>query len=255
MAFGATRIAVIGAAFTAGLALLAPGPAAAADFKPDPAGQKPLASGAAIEPGTFSIWSWGWQDEASEKSPERMTGLTLTFPDGDHAGSGRGFGVGSPRAFGVLGEDVGLSVGAAVMPRSYAPVPDLASAFDGEGGGQAGVGGRVSLHDFSFGGAMISTRRNPFVTIGPQNEFVGGHDIDVSYSFNSGSVSLSHTTNADLLGLNQPGGSAMALSGRYLLGRNLDMTALFAVEDAGPGDPIAAALEGFALRAGFRLSF
>ena len=254
MTFGAARIAVTGAAFAAGLALLAPGSAAAADFKLDRANHRPLASGAAMEPGSFSIWSWGWQDDAPDRSPERMTGLTLTFPDGDRPGSGRGFGVGTPRAFGLLGEDVSVSVGAAVMPRSYAPVPDLASVFE-PNGGQAGVGGRVSLHDFSFGGAVIGTRRNPLVSLGPQNDFLGGHDIDVSYSFDAGSVSLSHTTNADLLGLNRPGGTAMAVSGRYLLGRNLDMTALFAVEDSGPGDPIAAALEGFALRAGFRLSF
>jgi len=255
MVFGATRIAMTGTALAAGLVLLAPGPVAAADFNPDPANQAPLASPANPERGAFSIWSWGWQDGASEKSPDRMTGLALTFPDGDRAGSGRGFGAGTPRAFGLLGEDVGLSLGAAVMPRSYAPASDVASAFSADGADQAGVGGRVSLHEFSFGGALIGTRRNPLVRLGPQTDFAGGHDIDVSYSFASGSVSVSHTTNADLMGLNEPGGAAMALSGRYLLGHNLDMTALFAVENTGPGDPIAAALEGYALRAGFRLSF
>ena len=55
MPFGATRIAVIGAALTAGLALFMAGPAAAADFRPDPGSEKPLASGSTIKPGTFSM--------------------------------------------------------------------------------------------------------------------------------------------------------------------------------------------------------
>ncbi len=252
MVRGATHLAVLGAVILTGLLLLLllllPRSAAAGDFRPQPAGGDPLMLGS--ETGESGLWlrSWGPAERSSDAPAPRLSGLKLTFPEGED--SAAGVGLGAPRAFSVMGEDVGVSVGAGVSPRSHPPAPDLASAFD-----QAGVGGRVSLRHFSLGGAYIGSRQDPALRFGPPGSFVGGHDFDLSYSFASGSVSLSHTEGVDLLGLNDPGGQSVALSGHYLVGHNLDMTGLFALEGADGDDPIQEALAGFALRAGLRLSF
>lgn len=249
MVRGFAYFAVLGAVFLTGLLLLLPGSAAAGDFRPEPGGKQLLLGPEMAESG-ISLRSWGPAGQPAEASPPRLSGLTLTFPDGNGGETGAGIALGAPRAFGVMGEDVGLSVAAGVSPRSHAPAPDLASAFD-----QAGVAGRVMFSRFSLGGAYIGSRQNAAQTFGPPPAFVGGHDFDLSYSFDSGSVSLAHTEGADLLGLNQPGGRSVALTGHYLLGHNMDMTALFALEGSDGDDPIQAALAGFALRAGLRLSF
>lgn len=249
MVRGFAYLAVLGAVILTGLLLLLPRSAAAGDFRPDPAAGKRLLLGPELGESGVSVRAWGPAGQPVQASPPRLSGLTLTFPDGNGSETGAGIGLGAPRAFGVMGEDVGLSVGAGVSPRSHAPAPDLASAFD-----QAGVAGRVMFSRFSLGGAYIGSRQNAAQGFGPP-VFVGGHDFDLSYSFDSGSVSLAHTEGADLLGLNQPGGRSVALTGHYLLGHNMDMTALFALEGSDGDDPIQAALAGFALRAGLRLSF
>lgn len=247
MVRGATFFAVLATAFLTGLLLLLPRSAAADEFRLGSAGERLL-----IGPGTGEdgLWlrSWGPADHPAQDRTPRLSGLSLTDPKAN--GDGAGFGLGTPRAFDLLGADVGVSVGAGVSPRNHRPAPELSSAFD-----QAGFGGRVSLDEFSLGGAFIGSRPGPALRFGPPGNFAGGHDIDLSYAFDSGSVSLSHTQGADVLGLSEPGGEQVALTGRYLLGHNLDMTALFALEGAGDRDPAETALDGFALRAGFRLSF
>lgn len=249
---GATQFTLPGPAFLTGLLLLLPGLAVAGDFRPEPGQSGSLILGP--EQGEGGLWlrSWGPAGRASSETTPlpRLSGLSLSFPEGGDAETGAGIGLGTPRAFGVMGEDVGVSLGAGVSPMAYRPVPELSSAFD-----QAGIAGRVSVDRLSFGGAYIGSRRDPAAGFGPPGDFAGGHDIDVSYFFDSGSVSLSHTEGVDLLGLNEPAGQSVAVTGRYLLGHNLDMMALFALDGTDGNDPVQAALEGFALRAGFRLSF
>lgn len=250
MARSATYLAVVGAGFLTGLLLLLPRSAAAGDFRAGAAENGALMLGPERSESALLLRSWAPDGHSSESSPPRLSGLSLTFPERGSAESGAGVGLEAPRAFGVMGEDVGVSVGAGVSPRASGLVPQLSSAFD-----QAGIAGRVSLHHLSLGGAFIGSRPNPALAFGPPGDFAGGHDVDVSYSFDSGSVSLSHTQGADLLGLNEIGGQSVAVTGRYLLGHNMDMTALFALEGEHNDDPIQAALAGFALRAGLRLSF
>lgn len=247
---GATHFTLPGAAFLTGLLLLLPGLAAAGDFRPEPGQSGSLMLGPEQGESGLSLRSWGPAGHLSETPPPRLSGLSLTFPEGDGAETGAGIGLGAPQAFGVMGEKVGVSLGAGVSPMAHRPVPELSSAFD-----QGGVAGRLSVDRLSFGGAYIESRRDAALGFGPPGDFAGGHDIDVSYFFDSGSVSLSHSEGMDLMGLNEPAGQSVAVTGRYRLGNNLDMTALFAVDGTEGFDPVQAALEGFALRAGLRLSF
>jgi hypothetical protein len=193
-------------------------------------------------------WSWANPDASGQFTP-RLSGLALTWPGGagdDALGSGAGLGV--PRAFGFFGEDVGFSLGAGVARPGDAALLGPGSAD------QAGVGGRVKIRSVSLGGAFIETRETG--AWGEARRMSGGHDIDLSYSFSAGSVSLSHSSGPDMLRpFADQDHDTVALSGRYLVGPGLDMTAALALGGTGANDPVQSAFDGYALTAGLRLSF
>ena len=192
----------------------------------------------------------------------RMSGLALTLPepgDGSHraglrggssaAGAGVDFHPGS-----IAGQAISVTIGSGFASER---APSLGAA-DAVTLNTAGAGARIRISRVSLGSAVFGTRAARFSAGPGAAEAAGGYDLDFSYSFDAGSLSLQHS--AGMGGQGEGFGQLRqrdvdALSGRYLLGPSLDMTGWIGHGGAGDSQPLQADFEGWAMLTGLRLSF
>ena len=246
-------------------------PAAAADLG---GSSQPLADrgGLLLSPATDEspqLFDWARSDPAVsggdaivtlDHFTPRLSGLALTLPDPAEGGRRAGLragtsgsGAGLDLHPGLLaGQDVSVTIGTGYSSQRG---PSLGSAdamtFD-----TAGIGGRVRISRVSLGSAVFGTRASRFGAGPGVNGTAGAFDLDVSYSFDSGSLSLQHFIG---MGEERPGPGRdrdiVALSGRYLLGHSLDMTAWVGRGGAGEPQAVQSDFDGWAMLTGLRLSF
>ncbi len=179
----------------------------------------------------------------------------LLRPGGTEDGAGEG-GRGIVRSYErpleVFGEGLGLSLSAGFAARRFGPGVGSAMSVT------FGVSGRLGIAGFSLGAALSETRLSGRDT-GPMFE-AAGHDLDLSYTFGSGDLRLTHFHGIGLDVLGRPADDPferLSLSGRYAIGPGLDMTALLVYSDHHTGDVSEDSSKpyGWVLLAGFRLSF
>ena len=257
--------------FAALAAVLVSLPAAAADLgrsiEPltDPRGllsEPPEASGRAF--------NWSHAAQAPEGNgtftldhfTPRLSGLALTLPDpgdgthraglsggGSAAGAGLDFHPGS-----LAGQDISVTIGSGFASER---APSLGAA-DAVTLNTAGAGARIRISRVSLGSAVFGTRAARFSAAPGVAATAGGYDLDLSYSFDAGSLSLQHSAG---MGGHGAGFGQLrqrdidALSGRYLLGPSLDMTGWVGHGGAGDSQPLQSDFEGWAMLTGLRLSF
>lgn len=221
-------------------------------------------------PATFFDWSADPESTGGDTIftldhfTPRLSGLALTLPDpsggtrrpglraGTSAsGAGLDFRPGSLR-----GQDILVTIGTGF---SSEKAPALRSGdamtFD-----TAGMGARVRIARVSLGSAVFGTKAIRFGAGPGLAGNSGGFDFDLSYSFDAGSLSLQH-----FIGLGQervgqgPGQThdrdVVAVSGRYLLGPSVDMTAWVGHGGAGEPQAVQSDFDGWAMLTGLRLSF
>lgn len=192
----------------------------------------------------------------------RMSGLALTLPDpgdGTHraglrgGSSAAGAGLDIHRGF-LAGQDISVTIGSG-FASERAPSLDAADAMTLD---TAGAGARVRISRVSLGSAVFGTRATRFSARPGAAETSGGYDLDLSYSFDTGSLSLQHSAGmgGQGSGFGQVHQRDMdALAGRYLLGPSLDMTAWVGHGGTGDSQPLQPDFEGWAMLTGLRLSF
>jgi hypothetical protein len=121
------------------------------------------------------------------------------------------------------------------------------------------VSARLALARLSLGGAMrrAADRDVAAALLPGRNGF--GYDFDLSYSFDSGSVTLSRFYGPEdnfLLGAGPEPRERLSLSGRYLVGPGFDLTAALAFSaDTKPRDGSEEQQDGWAMLTGLRLLF
>jgi hypothetical protein len=170
--------------------------------------------------------------------------------------AGRGIALGYDHPLDHLAQGMDLSLSAGFASQWSGP---------GVGGGAApvssdsfGLGGRIGVSGISLGGALAEAWVSGEGT-GPGPAASGGYDLDLTYSFDSGVLSLTrfYGTGRDALG--QPTEDpfeTLAFWGRYTVGSGLDMMALLAYSDRSEDDPDGPTDgDDWALLTGFRLSF
>jgi hypothetical protein len=177
--------------------------------------------------------------------------LRLRGTAGGAGDGGRGIALSYAQPLGGPAESLALSLSAGFASRNTGL--GVASAMSDT----LGVSGRIGVAGFSLGGAVSGTRLSGRDT-GLVSE-AGGYDLDLSYSFGSGALSLSHFRGIGVNAFGRPADDpfeTVSLTGRYAIDPGLDMTALLAYSDRGDDDPEAVfGNDGWALLTGFRLSF
>lgn len=215
-----------------------------------------------------TLFDWSWTEPGNSKDAAvtlshftpRLSGLALSLPDGQGglgpSGSGdSGSGVGFDYKAGTIsGNDVAVTVGAGFASRS-APSLGFTEPLRYD---TAGLGGRVRISRVSLGSALLGTRASR-LTAGPGSSGIsGGYDLDLSYSFQAGTLSLQRSVGAseEVLGQRPDRGhDTVALSGRYLAGPSLDMTAWVGFSGANDRGAVQSEFDGWALVTGLHLSF
>ncbi|MGB8275680.1 MAG: hypothetical protein WCF16_10480 [Alphaproteobacteria bacterium] len=136
--------------------------------------------------------------------------------------------------------------------------PSALSGLTGVGRETMTMTGRIGHSGLSLGAGVRTSRQlEPGAPAPDRSGF--GYDFDVSYAFDSGSVSLSRFSGVDMNQFAREAdvqGEHLALSGRYMAGRSVDLIASFAYSpethsrtvDQGEAD-------GWAMLTGLRLSF
>jgi hypothetical protein len=121
------------------------------------------------------------------------------------------------------------------------------------------VSARLALARLSLGGAVRRAADRDLAAALLPGRDGSGYDLDVSYSFDSGSLTLSRFYGSEdnfLLRAGSEPHERLSLSGRYLVGPGFNLTAAFAF--SGAAKPSAASdqtQDGWALLTGLRLLF
>ena len=207
----------------------------------------------------FFDWSWtGPGKDGADDAPfvlrhftPRDSGTALGF-DGRTGGSAAGAGL-DYRAGRIAGQDIAFTIGAGVASRDTAT-----SGFsESPAGGSGGLSGRVRISRVSLGSAVAGTLASRAAGEAP-GKIAGGYDLDLSYSFDAGSLSLQRSAGSgDRIVAPWPdrGHETTAVSGRYLAGPGLDMTAWLGFSGADRPGAVQSEFNGWALLTGLRLSF
>lgn len=155
-------------------------------------------------------------------------------------------------------QGVGVSLGAGVTA-DHGAAGSFASAADANRSTTT-FAARLGFQHFSFGGGV----RSAAVSTGPaallsQSEPLG-YDLDLSYAFDQGSVTVSRFFGRDDEFLLRPGDrprERLSLSGKYLVGRGLDFTAALAYSNdtVASGTANQPGNDGWAMLTGVKLNF
>jgi hypothetical protein len=230
---------------------------------------------AAPSEGSARIFDWSWLDDGKAAKTDsfravsgpsdspitlshftpRLTGLSLTLPGapgpslGDK-GSGGGL---DYRPGSIGGQDIAVTVGGGFTSRQGVSL-DFSEPLTYD---TAGLGGRVRISRVSLGSAVFNTRASRLAN-GAPGDVGSGYDLDLSYSFEEGSVSLQR-----FVGVGQEtfehapdrDHQSVAVTGHYLVGPSLDMTAWLGYGNATSNGSLQSEFDGWALLTGFHLSF